>query len=297
MAGESIQVGDLRIIALSDTVWDVDLSTFIPTPGPGDWAEYPEFVDEHGEHRHPFNMGSYLVVSDSYKLIVDTGAGPVGPPPFEELRGSLIPNMREQCGFGPEDVDFVFATHMHFDHIGWHVTRGDDGEPRATFPNARYFIPKVDWDTVFDPTLPTTGPHSRDYSEHAGEILEMSLPYAEDIKRVIEVETTLGGQTLTDEIVTVDTPGHTPGHQSLMLDSGGERLYILGDVIHLPVQVPEPGRVMSADVHPQLAVRTRTETVEWLEREGLMAAIGHFPDPGFGHVVRGTGKRYWRGLG
>ncbi len=293
--GESITVGDLRIIALTDTTWDVDLATFIPGYRPDEWADHAEFVDEHGEHREPFNMGSYLVVADDYKMLVDTGAGPVGPPPFEDLSGSLVPTMRDQCGYGPDEIDIVFATHMHFDHIGWHVTR-KGGVPTATFPNARYLIPKTDWDAVWDPTRPATGPHAHDYSQDAADILAMSLPYAEDIKAAVEVETVNGERSLTDHIVTVDTPGHTPGHQSLMVASGGERLFIAGDAIHLPVQVAVPERIMAADVHPKLAVKTRAETVEWLEREGLMTAIGHFPAPGFGHVARGKGKRYWRGV-
>jgi glyoxylase-like metal-dependent hydrolase (beta-lactamase superfamily II) len=113
---------------------------------------------------------------------------------------------------------------------------------------------------------------------------------------VTDVQTVVGDHQLTDSVVTVDTPGHTPGHQSLMVSAGNERAFIVGDAIHMPVQVDVPERVVGADVHPKLGAKTRTETVEWLEREGLMAAIGHFPAPGFGHIVRGNGKRYWQAL-
>ena len=295
MAGESIRVGDVEIIALTDATNPADLAEFFPDHGPGDWKDYPEYVDETGAHREHVNLGSYLVVSKDQKVLVDTGIGPVEMEPFPGLTGTLAPTMREQCGYGPEDVDVVFATHMHFDHIGWHVTQTDGG-PRTTFPNARYVVPKTDWDTLFDPSLAASGPHADDYSQEAADLFHVSRPIAEDIRQVVEVEPVPGDHQLTDEITTVDTPGHTPGHQSLLISSGGERAFIMGDVIHLPVQMAVPERIVGADVHPQLAVKTRTETLEWLEREGLMTAIGHFPAPGFGHVVRGEGRRYWRGL-
>ena len=296
MAGESIEVGRLRVIALTDVTNPADLSELFPDHGPGDWRGYGEYVDEEGNHREPVNLGSYLVVADDYSLLVDTGIGPVPLEPFPDLSGDLVPTMRGQCGRGPEDVDLVFATHMHFDHIGWHVTSGDAG-PRATFPRARYVLPRGDWEAIFDPSLPASGPHGGDYSQGAADLFHLSRPIAEDIQRVAEVETVPGGAQITDEVTTVDTPGHTPGHQSLLISSGGERAFIMGDAIHLPVQVDVPERVMGADVHPGLGARTRSETVRWLEEEGLMPAIGHFPHPGFGHIVRGEGRRYWRALG
>lgn len=296
MTGESIRVGDLRIIALSDTTGAEDVAEMFPEQGPEDWKDFPEHVDERGDLREHVNYGSYLIVSDDHTVLVDTGIGPVPFAPYPDVTGNLVPTMRDQCGFGPEDVDLVFATHMHYDHIGWHVTRDDDGRPSATFPNASYLVPKTDWDFILDPALPTKGAHKHDYSQYAADIFDLSRPLADDLKQVVEVQTVMGDHALTDEITTVDTPGHTPGHQSLLISSGGERVFLMGDAIHLPLQVEVPERAMSADVHPKLGARTRTETVEWLEREGLMAAIGHFPAPGFGHIVRGAGKRYWRGL-
>ncbi len=295
MAGESIRVGDLEIIALTDGSNEADLGEFFPGHGPEDWRDFPDYVDAHGVHREPVNLGSYLVVSKNLKVLVDTGIGPVPFAPYPEMTGDMVPTMRQQCGYGPEDVDLVFATHMHFDHIGWHVTRVD-GVPTATFPNARYAVPKTDWESILDPGLPSTGPHSHDYSQDAADIFHLSRPVADDLMQVVDVQTVAGDHALTDEIRTVDTPGHTPGHQSLLIDSGGERVFLMGDTIHLPVQMQVPERVVGADVHPQLAVETRTKTIDWLEREGLLTVIGHFPAPGFGHVVRGEGKRYWRGV-
>jgi glyoxylase-like metal-dependent hydrolase (beta-lactamase superfamily II) len=296
MAGESIRVGDVEIVSLTDGGNEAALADFFPHHGPEDWTAFPDYVDEHGKYRTPVNLGVYLIIANDYKVLVDTGVGPVPFAPYPDLTGNLVPTMREQCGFGPEDVDMVFATHMHFDHIGWHVTNVN-GRPEATFENAKYAVPRGDWNAIFDPEIAKTkGPHSHDYSQDAADIFDLSRPVAEDLLRAVDVMPVNGEHSLTDEIVTVDTPGHTPGHQSLMISSGRERVFLMGDAIHLPVQVEVPDRVVGADVHPQLAVKTRIETLDWLEREGLMTVVGHFPAPGFGHIVRGEDKRYWRGV-
>lgn len=295
MGRESLRVGDLEIIALSDATIPGDIELFFPDHGPEDWQDYPEYVDEEGNNREQVNLGSYLIVSDDKKVLVDTGIGPAVTEGFSDVTGDMLPTMQDQCGFGPEEVDLVFATHMHYDHIGWHVTKAGD-QLKTSFPNAKYLIPKVDWDSIWNPSLPMSGTHAHDYSENAAEIFHLARPIAEAIEQVADVETVTGGYSITDQITTVDTPGHTPGHQSLMIASRRERLFIMGDAIHLPVQMDLPERVMGADVHPQLAVTTRTNTVEWLEREGLMTAVGHFPHPGFGHVIRGEAKRYWQPL-
>jgi glyoxylase-like metal-dependent hydrolase (beta-lactamase superfamily II) len=297
--GESITVGNLRIIALTDTASTEDMAEMFPEQGPGDWADFTEWIDEYGQLRDTVNYGSFLIVSDKHKVLVDTGIGPVPFDPYPDLMGNLVPTMRDQCGYGPEDVDIVFATHMHFDHIGWHVTRpgGPESDPVASFPNAKYIVPKRDWEAILDPDAAKNGPHGHDYSEYAADVFDLSRRVTDDLQLVVEVQTIDGDQSITDEIVTVDTPGHTPGHQSLMVGSGGERVFVMGDAIHLPLQLDVPERVMSADIHPQLGAQTRKATVEWLEREGLLTAVGHFPAPGFGHIVRGKGKRYWQALG
>jgi glyoxylase-like metal-dependent hydrolase (beta-lactamase superfamily II) len=92
------------------------------------------------------------------------------------------------------------------------------------------------------------------------------------------------------------TPGHTPGHMSILITSGGEQALVLGDVAHNPVQIQEPDWVSRADIDPDLTRRTRRALIERLEREQMLVAAGHFQAPGFGRIVRLDGRRYWKGL-
>jgi glyoxylase-like metal-dependent hydrolase (beta-lactamase superfamily II) len=110
------------------------------------------------------------------------------------------------------------------------------------------------------------------------------------------VELMHGEHSITPELTAVPTPGHTPGHVSILVTSGGERALVLGDAAHTPVQFQEPDWVSRADMDPELTRQTRRALVERLEREEILVAAGHFEAPGFGRIVRLEGKRYWRGL-
>ena len=105
-----------------------------------------------------------------------------------------------------------------------------------------------------------------------------------------------GEHSLTRELTTLPTPGHTPGHMSILITSQGERALILGDVAHNPAQVEETDWVSRADMDPELTRQTRRALMERLEREQTVVASGHFPAPGFGRIVRLEGRRYWQGL-
>ena len=97
-------------------------------------------------------------------------------------------------------------------------------------------------------------------------------------------------------MTALPTPGHTPGHMSILLTSQGERALILGDAAHNPAQLQETDWVSRADMDPAVTRQTRRALVERLEREQIVVAAGHFPAPGFGKVLRLQGRRYWQVL-
>ncbi len=105
-----------------------------------------------------------------------------------------------------------------------------------------------------------------------------------------------GEQALTSELTTLPTPGHTPGHMSIMITSQGHRGLILGDVLHNTVQVDQTDWVSRADIDPEQTRVTRRSVMERLEREGTLVAAVHLPAPGFGRVVRLEGRRYWQAV-
>ncbi len=104
---------------------------------------------------------------------------------------------------------------------------------------------------------------------------------------------TKGGATIAPGVDVVSTPGHTPGHISLVVSQGNERGIILGDLLHCPVQMTEADWSIAADVDPELARRSREEMYEELEKPGTFAGANHFADAVFGRLILTEGKRSW----
>jgi glyoxylase-like metal-dependent hydrolase (beta-lactamase superfamily II) len=104
-----------------------------------------------------------------------------------------------------------------------------------------------------------------------------------------------GEQTLTPEVSTYPTPGHTPGHTSLLVSSAGERAIITGDLAHHPAQLEHIDWCSAFDADARITTETRRKVFDQAEAAGLITAFCHFPDP-FGQLVALEGKRVFRAL-
>jgi glyoxylase-like metal-dependent hydrolase (beta-lactamase superfamily II) len=279
MASHIVRVGNVEIMALSDGMLEFDLCNFFPTIPGEEWTPYESHLTE--EHKVRFNLGSYLIRTDGRTVLVDTGLGPKPADAPDMPWGQLLHDFAAK-GVRPEEVDMVVMTHLHRDHVGWNLlAQGDRFVP--TFPNARYWMSAKDWETCHDP-----------------EVQPARFPNAPSCVWPLEqlglIEFMKGEQLITRDLTAVPTPGHTPGHMSILITSQGERALVLGDAAHNPVQLQETDWVSRADMDPDLTRQTRKALVERLEREQILVAAGHFAAPGFGRVVRLDGRRYWRGL-
>jgi glyoxylase-like metal-dependent hydrolase (beta-lactamase superfamily II) len=267
----SITVGRVEITALTDMEGAFfRLDQVFPGVMEDQWEPY--------RHRYPWafadreilrgRVGSYVLRSSEGTVLVDTGVGPQAM----GAGGRLLVEL-ENAGVYPEDVDTVFLTHLHGDHLGWSVK--PDGEP--VFPEARYVTQAAEW--------------------------EISAPY---LGRAIAGLDDLGvlelldsEQPVSEELTAIPTPGHSPGHSSLLVSSGGEQALVSGDAIVHPAQATEPTWNVHFDMDKEQAARTREMLLAWLEADGMIVAAGHIPGSGFGRVVRDEGeegRRYWQPL-
>jgi glyoxylase-like metal-dependent hydrolase (beta-lactamase superfamily II) len=279
MANNVIRVGSVEIMMLSDGMLEFDLCNFFPTIPAENWRQYESHLTE--EHKVRFNLGSYLIRSDGRTILVDTGLGPKPADTPDVPWGELMQDFQAN-GVRPEDVDMVVMTHLHRDHVGWNL-RAEGQKYVPTFPKARYWMSAKDWDVCHQP-----------------DVQKERFPNAPTCVWPLEalglVELMHGEHGISRELTAVPTPGHTPGHVSILVTSQGERALVLGDAAHNPTQVVEPDWVSRADMDPDLTRQTRRALMERLEREQITVAAGHFPAPGFGKIVRLEGRRYWRGL-
>ena len=255
-------------------------------------SPFAEFVDEDCAVRGGINVASFLLLSQGRRILVDAGLGPGPVPEAGGASGDLTGEMHRR-GIDPNSIDTVVITHLHFDHIGWLAT-DNGGDVRPTFANAKYIIPEADWSLLLHPDkLHSAGGQ---FSQRALEIFNQSSNIGMLLKQLRNIELVDGEVQLTDEVTIVPTPGHTPGHQSLVIESEGQRGFVMGDVAHLPLQVQVPQWTANADVDPELGKKTRIATLKRLQEEGTVVASGHFPAPGFGRIVCGKAKRYWQPL-
>ncbi len=278
MADNRVTVGNVEILSLSDGALQFDLCNFFPSIPEEQFQPYQDYLTPERQVR--FNLASFLVRSDGRTILVDTGMGPKPADAPESPWGQLMDDFQTH-GVQPEDIDMVVMTHLHRDHVGWNLL-ASGAERRPTFPKARYWLSRGDWEVCHQAQVSDRFPNAPD---QVWPLEELGLMEFMD-----------GEQALTSELTTLPTPGHTPGHMSIMISSQGERALILGDVLHNPAQAQETDWVSRADMDPEQTRLTRRALMERLEREGTLVAAGHMPAPGFGKLVRLEGRRYWQAL-
>jgi len=215
-------------------------------------------------------------------VLIETGVGskrgsrsPAGAG-LEET-GQLLEALARE-GIGPRDVDAVINTHLHFDHAGGN-TRLEDGRPVPTFPRARYFVPKGEWEEAQRPnerTRATYLPENFEPLDDAG-----------------QVELVEGTAEVLPGVRMVPAPGHTAHHYLVELESGGELAIYLGEVAQHPLMLERVAWLSAFDVLPLVNLETKKKVIEKaLERRALLIAV-HAPYPGLGRLVLEGDRRRW----
>jgi glyoxylase-like metal-dependent hydrolase (beta-lactamase superfamily II) len=242
----------------------------------GDWEPYQDIL-ENGQVQ--LYYGHFFVRSNGKTVMVDTGMGPGPHESRGNVKGDLLNQLKTQ-GVSPEDVDIVVHTHLHPDHVGWNVD-WSSGEPQPYFPNARYLVPRLDWEHFTKPDVIGTAP----------QVTNSVIP----LEKMGLIDLIDEGHHITDEITTLNTPGHTPGHQVTLISSQGQKAMIVGDAIHSRVQVQEPDWCAGVDTNKDDSRRSRHALLDMAEKEGHVVAAGHFhPNDHLGKVILREGRRYWQ---
>ena len=211
----------------------------------------------------------FLLKTPDHLILVDACVGNdktvPSMPDWHQRKGTRFMSSLAAAGVTPEDVDYVLCTHLHTDHIGWN-TQLVDGRWVPTFANAKYMLPEADDDF---------------FSEHAG------MLYEESVLPVVEAgqsERVSAGHMLGDYVSLIPTPGHTPGHVSVLIKSNGAEAVITGDAIHTTAQMAHPEWHFKYDMDGDQAVASRLSLLgEASERNQRMLG-SHFAMPSIGRV-------------
>lgn len=274
MANLSWSIGDVRITRIVESVSPVPPDGLFPDATAAalvrheSWLK-PHFVD--GDGNLLLSIHGLVVEASGKRILVDTCVGDKPIPGFEGLGAdSNFLSDLEAAGFPAESIDVVLCTHLHFDHVGWNTRReGDRWVP--SFPNARYLFARVEYEHWKGQS---ERPFAPTFDDAVTPIVEAGL--------ADRVET---NHRITDEVWLEATPGHTPGHVAVRLESQGARALITGDLTHHPVQWAELDWKMSADSDSAQAAATRRRLLAE-HADGDLLLIGtHYAEPCSGRLV------------
>lgn len=231
---------------------------------------WPEFLTP--EAQGILSVHALVVEAPGCRILVDTCIGnDKNRAPFENatrMQTSFLEDLKA-AGFPPESFDFVICTHMHFDHVGWN-TMLKDGEWVPTFPNARYLIAQREYDQW---RIDSQKPPASDFDQ------VQVLAFADSMKPVLDaglVDLVEEGHVICDAVRLVPTPGHSAGHVSVLIESGGESAVITGDMTHHPCQLAHPDWGMPLDFDDAQAIDARRRIFSQAADENVLVIGTHW---------------------
>ena len=220
-------------------------------------------------NRIQLGMRCLVIEHESTVVVVDTGAGNKETAKFHDIYGlenagangrTLLEDGLASLGVRPEDVGIVIDTHLHFDHCGGNTFVEPGGEPRLTFPNARYVVQRGEYVYATHPNERTAA----SYFPH-----NFAPIVAQDRLDLVD-----GEREILRGIRVIPTPGHTPFHQSVLIESDGEYAFYPADLVptssHLPL-----AWIMGYDVEPLVTLETKRAILTKAAREGWLVIFEH----------------------
>jgi glyoxylase-like metal-dependent hydrolase (beta-lactamase superfamily II) len=231
------------------------------------------FAGESVETSH----NGFLINTGTKLLLVDPGAGSLLGPSM----GVLVSNLHA-AGYRPEQVDEIYITHMHTDHVGGLTANG-----QRVFPNAILRMDKRDADYWLSEEAMRAAPAD------AKRFFEAARASMTPYSQAGRLQLFEGATDLAPGIRARPAYGHTPGHTMYVIESKGEKLVLWGDVVHVSaVQFSDPSVTIGFDVDSNAAARQHVTAFEDAAKNGYLVAGAHISFPGVGHVRRNGDKGY-----
>ncbi len=233
-------------------------------------------------NRIPLALRCVLVEHDTGLVLIDTGLGNKEDAKFRDIYG--VENAGQQgrtqledalaaLGVTAGDVRWVIDTHLHFDHAGGNTFRDEAGAVRPSFPAATYVVQK----------------RELDFAQHTNE--RTAASYLRHNFEPITFRLIDGETEVLPGIRCLPTPGHVPYHQSVLVESGGERACFLADLVPTSAHLPLPW-IMGYDLEPLVTLESKRRLYARAEAEGWLLWFEHDPE-----VVAGRLGREGKGFG
>lgn len=264
-----LELGDFEVIALLDGTHPFDATGLAVGAKPG---EMEELLDKAYLKSPVEGMFTAFLVKTPGKLVlIDTGAGDL----YGRDGGLLVSNLKA-AGYTPDQIDEIYLTHLHRDHVGGLMRGG-----QVVFPRAVVRVSKVEADFWLN-------------DANRSKVPAILGPMFDGAEQVLKPYIASGRfkpfdseAPLIPGITPVVAPGHTPGHRQYLVQSQGQTLLVWGDTVHvMPAQIPDPHIAMKYDTDANSAVGSRERALADAAAKGWWIAGAHISFPGIGHIRR-----------
>lgn len=222
----------------------------------------------------------WVVHAGSNIIVVDTGVGNMKPrQPIARMHmlNNIVKEWLTAAGAAPDKVTHVVMTHLHMDHVGWN-TCWVDGRWEPTFPNAKYYLPRDDFDFC-----------DQGKNKEAGVVDVFGDAFFDSVMPIVDAGLATTFQApgeIADCLTVLPAPGHSPGQVMFRVRSQGEEGIFCGDVMHSPIQIARPDINTSYCIWPDQARNSRMELLNRAADSGALLMPVHFGAPHCGFVRR-----------
>ncbi len=272
-----MRFGDYRVEVVSDAEFRLDGGAMFGVVPRALWSRVCPPDDEN---RVRLNMNCLFVETESERILIETGAGDKWSPKQAAIYGiarerSLPDALRAATGFGAEEVTIVVNTHLHFDHAGGNTTRDASGRIVPTFPNARYFVSRAEYEHA-------ENPHERDRASYMPENWRALVEAGQLELKDADYEVAPG---LSMETIA----GHSRSMQCVRLEQNGRTLFGFADLVPTRAHVPFAW-IMGYDLYPVETLEAKKRLLPQAAREDWLCFFYHDPEAPLCRVIEEDGK-------
>ncbi len=275
-----ITLGDIRLHLINDCTVRVDAGgAFGLVPR----ALYRDLMPPDDDNTVPMTHHVLLIQAGGRNIICDTGYGEKLTEKqraylrMDRSSGGLVGGL-SRLGLTPEDIDLVINTHLHNDHCGGNTVYGENGQPVPVFPNAEHVVQRREYQDAMRPNERTRATYLSANYRTLVESGQMRL---------------LDGETeIVPGICGIVSPGHTPGHMSVRIESGGQHAAFVCDLASYAIHFERLGWMTAYDVEPLITLETKRVWQAWALETDALLIFPHDPVRPMGRLTEdANGKR------